>query len=234
MSFARPQARGGKRLLRSDSRDHLLQVDARRPRSFERWLRAYQLGCDGPRTYPVVRLTESGIVWGAHPGPGDEIGYCMDPWRTDDCLQAAIATVLQVPIQQVPCLELEEKSREPGADLDAISQEAWARITTWATKRLLRLTFHDRVPVARERWIGVCGAPSRQTYHLEPDRLGRPVPVPDTQEGLNDHCLVMCHDRLVFDPACSVNPPPGFAVARYNPSMIDYGITFDTEEDQWE
>ena len=41
------------------------------------------------------------------------------------------------------------------------------------------------VPAPRHRWVGV-------------------VIASDEDNPFSDHCLVMCHDRLVFDPSCSV------------------------------
>jgi hypothetical protein len=42
-----------------------------------------------------------------------------------------------------------------------------------------------------------------------------------------DHCLVMSGDRVIFDPSCSVNLPPGLRIMRFDPSRISYGLSFD-------
>jgi len=166
------------------------------------------------RTHPIVRLTETGIDWGAEPRPGDEVGYCTDPYRGDTCFQAAIATVTQVPVEQVPDLELDRQLKR-GADPAELNRSAWERILRWATERGLEMVFHDQVPVARRRWIGVVVVERR----------------PD-EKPFDDHCLVMADDRLVFDPMCSVKPPPGMRVRTFDPSEITYGLSFDQEEDR--
>jgi hypothetical protein len=172
----------------------------------ERWRHSRQ-----HKTHPVVRLTEQGIDWGAEPRAGDEVGYCMDPYRYDDCFQAAVATATQTPIEQVPDLELDRRLRE-GADFTELNRMAWERIGEWADSRGLRLHIHGRVPAARRRWIGV-------------------VVVEGDRARFNDHCLVMDHDRLVLDPMCSVRPPPGTRLRIFHPNEISYGISFDPKEE---
>jgi hypothetical protein len=179
------------------------------------------------RIHPIVRLTDEGIDWGVQPQPGDEIGYGMHPYRTDDCLQAAIATATQVPIEQVPSLDLHER-RERGEDPEEISRSCWERIARWADKRDLVLTFWDQEPPARERWIGVVLAEnSGNAYTVEGGRLV----LSDVADAFNDHCLVMSYNRLVFDPSCSVRLPPGRDHEAPDPSMIGYGISFEKKEE---
>jgi hypothetical protein len=164
------------------------------------------------KTYPIVRLTADGPDDGTWPQPGDEVGYGMEPTpkRGDDCLAAAIATALQHPIEQVPDLRL-DKRIEAGEDPREVSRSSWERIARWAEGLGLELTFHEQVPADRRRWIGVC-----------PDPKGSWM--------LGDHCLVMSRDRLVFDPSVSVKRPPGMTVARFSPSDIAYGISFDRKD----
>ena len=84
---------------------------------------------------------------------------------------------------------------------------SWERIARWAAGLGLQLTFHEQVPADRDRWIGVC-----------PDPKGA---------GLGgDHCLVMSHDREVFDPSVSVKCPAGMDLRWWDPSQIEYGISF--------
>jgi len=168
-------------------------------------------------TRRIVKLADTGIDWGVPPGPDDEVGYCMDMWRRDDCLQAAIATACQVPMEQVPDPRLDARKAD-GEDPDDISRETWYRIAHWAVTRGLSMAFHATVPVARERWIGVIGWPPRSAPHAEP------------AGDFSDHCLVMSHDQLVFDPSCGVRPPPGFAMLMFDPADITYGISFDKKE----
>lgn len=150
------------------------------------------------RLHPVVELD------------GGEVGYGMDPYRLDDCFQAAIATTTQIPIEQVPDLRL-DKRVAAGEDPDEINLQGWERIYRWLQGRGLGLVIHEDVPVARDRWIGVVRDPSPAGPFC-------------------DHCLVMCHDELVFDPACTVKAPPGERTMHFRPSAIAYGISFDREE----
>lgn len=177
------------------------------------------------RTYPIARLTEDGIDWGVNPGPGDEIGYGMHPYLTDDCLEAAIATTTQVPIEQVPNFALLER-RDRGEDPDEITRSTWERIGQWAFKRGLVLTFWDEPPAPRDRWIGVVPSSAEETMVLEGGRITRS----DSEGGFNDHCLVMSGSELVFDPACGIRLPPGMRTQIYKTTEITYGISFDKEE----
>lgn len=197
-----------------------LDREIRRP-ALQEWVRDYCRAMAMPKTYPVVRLTEDGIDWDTEPGPDDEIGYYMEPYHTDDCLAAAIATATQIPIQQVPDLNLNQQLLG-GVDREEISRAGWARIEEFASERGMQMVFHDRVPVARRRWIGVI-VPPPDSY-----TVGRSGLVP--AGAFSDHCLVMCHDRLVFNPACKIRTPPGYEMPPYDPKQIRYGITFDQKE----
>ncbi len=166
-------------------------------------------GLRAPVAHPIVRLTEQGIDWGVCPEPGDEIGYAMHPHRGDDCLSAAIATCTQIPIEQVPDLKLNHRSRV-GESADEISRTSWERIERWAKRQALALVVSHEVPMPLDRWIGV-------TEGTTP---------------LGGHSLVMSHDRLFFNPSCSVHLP-GRATGRwrYDPSEITYGIAFHRKGD---
>jgi len=67
---------------------------------------------DSPLSVP------SGIGSGARVvrlGEG-ELGYCMNPARLDDCLRPCIATVLQVPVEQVPDPRLDDRHAARGEE----------------------------------------------------------------------------------------------------------------------
>jgi hypothetical protein len=181
-------------------------------RSAAEWVRGY---LNPRRIHPVVRLTEDGIDWGTAPRTGDEIGYAMDPYRLDTCFQAAIATCVQAPIEQVPDLALDRRL-DDGEDPVEINRDSWARIDRWATNRGFAMRLHLTVPLQRHRWIGVTV--------WDGDRSTARTP-------FQDHCLVMTDDRVVFDPSCSVRLPAGKRLLRSDPSQISYGITFDEMED---
>lgn len=147
------------------------------------WAAAYrEWERDPVRLCPVVRLTADGPDFGVWPGEGDEVGYGMFPYpdRGDDCFPAAIATALQHPIEQVPDLRIDARIAA-GEDPVTVSRSSWLRIDRWARELGFVLTIHDEVPVARDRWVGVC-----------PDPAGSWM--------LGDHCLVMSRERLLFDP----------------------------------
>lgn len=145
-----------------------------------------------------------------------EVGYGMAPYRYDDCFQAAIATATQTPIEQVPDLHLDDRFKEGGI-AEEIYRASWETVGRWADAQGLVLTFHRRVPVARRRWVGVVPVASLST--VDPSR---PLGV--------DHCLVMEHDTLVFDPICTVKPPIGLRVQHFPPSAIAWGVSFDRKE----
>jgi hypothetical protein len=105
------------------------------------------------------------------------IGYYVRMPRTDDCFQAAVATVLQVPINEVPDSRIDERLAA-GWSPDKIDRSARKALDAWLAGRGLRMVFHDRLPVAEPRWIGV-------------------VPLPGA---FNDHSLVISRGELLFDP----------------------------------
>jgi len=106
------------------------------------------------------------------------LGYFVRTGREDDCFAAAIATVLQVPIGQVPDPRIDERlaAGEAAAEIDRSAQRELAR---WLTRRGLRMAVHRSVPASRRRWIGV-------------------VPMPGD---FMNHCLVMSRETVLFDPA---------------------------------
>jgi hypothetical protein len=110
---------------------------------------------------------------------------------------------------------LKRAQREDSAE---ISRSGWNRIDEWASSIGLRLRLWDSVPVPRDRWIGVVVA--------EPDE--------EVADDFLDHCLVLARDRLLFDPACSVRPPPGMRPLTSDHFALDqitYGISFDSKEE---
>lgn len=171
------------------------------------------------QTRSTVTLTEPG-----------EVGYCME--RTDQCLQAAIATAIQVPIEQLPDLRLDQRVVR-GEPTDEVNRTSWARMGAWLAKRGLALQFHEQVPVHRHRWVGVitAGPLGDEDIDYLVNLLGVTREVIEGREYFNDHCLVMSYDRLVFDPSIGITPPPGLAVREWDPDEITYGISFDKKED---
>jgi hypothetical protein len=92
------------------------------------------------------------------------LGYFMHARRMDDCWQAAVATVLQVPIDDVPDWRLRERRR--GGELGGeIVRSAWQEMDRWLAGRGLRMVTHRIVPAARARWIGVVVMPALFRSH---------------------------------------------------------------------
>lgn len=178
-------------------------------------------------THPIVRLTNAGIDWGRAPEPGDEIGYGMHPYRQDDCLAAAIATCIQVPIEQVPYLALDQRFQQ-GESREEISRSGWERIEHWVDKLGGEMRSFDELPLTCERWIGVIVSPASRDRSEEEWRALR---AGKKLAAFQDHCVVMRRDRLLFDPSCSVRLPTG-AIGRfvYGPSDTTYGIAFIDKE----
>lgn len=168
------------------------------------------------KTRPIVRIEDGKVDWGVEPGPGDEIGYGMGPFTFDDCLRAAIATAVQVPAEDVPYRYL--RSREARERPHEVTHDLWGAITHWADGLGLTVRHWPKaeLPPPRHRWIAV----------LERPGTG--------DKPFNDHCLVMSGDHVVWDPLCSVRPPPGLARWQWDPSdlssLIKYGITFDRKD----
>jgi hypothetical protein len=139
------------------------------------------------------------------------IGYCMRPGRDDDCFRAAIATVLQVPIEDVPDPQFDRRL-EDGWDVDSITEATWAALIDWLSCRHLRVILHTEPPMRRKRWIGVV-----------PDRGGRPF---------RNHSLVMTRGEILFDPAANCwhlrdGCGPG---SRFQRNQVTWGISFQRAE----
>jgi hypothetical protein len=142
-------------------------------------------------------------------------GWCMSPVRMDDCLRPSIATVLQVPVEQVPDPQLDERLAR-GEAPEQINRAGWDRLEGWLAGRGLRLAVHhDELPVARDRWIGV---------------VRGQAPVGDELPFM-DHCLVMSRRRVLLNPMVSIPPPSGMRAPVYALEHVGYGITFEKREE---
>jgi hypothetical protein len=115
--------------------------------------------------------------------PDGTTGYFVRLPRLDDCFSAAVATVLQVPIDDVPDPRIDERLRA-GDEPHEIDGQAWNALDDWLAARRLRIVLHRIVPACRRRWIGV-------------------VPFPGD---FQHHCLVMAGDQLLFDPQADMRP----------------------------
>ncbi|MEX2196828.1 MAG: hypothetical protein WD844_16255 [Thermoleophilaceae bacterium] len=175
-----------------------------------------------------------------------ELLYCMHPDRRDDCFRVALATVLQVPLEQLPDVRLDARLTA-GDDPEAINDESWARLELFLRKRGLRFGVHRDLPEPGgwgptahavfdcQRWIGVVEVDQEQM-----DAQADFIPAAAAARsgaGSNflDHCLVMAWDRVYFDPAISVKPPTvgdvRIRVRQWNESDIAYGISVERDND---
>jgi hypothetical protein len=106
------------------------------------------------------------------------LGWGARQHRSDDCFAAALATCLQIPIEEVPDPRIDERLAA-GDSVEDIDDDARDELERWLTGRNLRMVLHRVVPAARRRWIGI--VPLRGAF--------------------TDHCVVMSDARLLFDPA---------------------------------
>lgn len=138
--------------------------------------------------------------------PDGTLGYFVRLPRKDDCFAAAIATVLQVPIDDVPDPRIDDRLAG-GERPDDIGRAATLDLRRWLATRNLRMVVHRHVPVARRRWIGIVVMPGN----------------------FNDHCLVMNHTHLLFDPAAACDFLDLEQSKRrrvWKPDDISFGLSF--------
>lgn len=125
--------------------------------------------------------------------------------RADDCVQAALASCVQIPPHQVPDLRLDDRLAA-GTDPEEIARSSWAKLERWADSNGLTVTVHPTPPTSARRWIGV----------IERSSGGDPF---------NDHCLVMEHSVCRFDPAAC--PGAGGERTIGQRVHVDWGLTIE-------
>jgi hypothetical protein len=124
--------------------------------------------------------------------------------RSDDCLQAATASFLQMPPDLVPDLLLEEQIAA-GCEPDEIERNAWALLAPWLDQHGLAMMLHPTPPTTTKRWIGV-------TY---------------SEQLYSDHCLLMTGRDVIFDPWRLLPPGKDHDASPYTLDDVAYGITYD-------
>jgi hypothetical protein len=127
------------------------------------------------------------------------LGYLQR--RTDDCLQAAIATCLQIPPHEVPDLHI-ARQLFAGKDPEEIDRGIARTMGRWEDEHGVTVRYHARPPTSARRWIGV---------------------VTETAD-YDDHCLLLSRRDRLFDPA---NLLPSVTVSQYDATDCDYGITIE-------
>jgi hypothetical protein len=160
-----------------------------------------------PRPTPPLLRALAFLLPRTVPLPDGTVGY-VARGRWDDCFASALATTLQVPIEQVPDPRIEERT-QAGESPESIDRSAWQELERWLAGRGLAIEEHRdfKDAATRERWIGVVHQPG----------------------WFNDHCLVMCHDRVLFDP--TVYDPDWARVAGvrvWRADEVSYGYSFRT------
>jgi hypothetical protein len=112
------------------------------------------------------------------------VGYVVRAPRTDDCLPAAIATCLQVPIEDVPDPEIDRRLAA-GESAEEIRVSTWEQLVEWLAERGLQIVVHGSFPrPAPERWIGVVRIDG----------------------AFNDHSMVMAGEEVLCDPTLDLGP----------------------------
>jgi hypothetical protein len=128
--------------------------------------------------------------------------------RIDQCLEAAVATVLRLPYGDVPDFRLRE-SLESGEAPEEIGARAWAALGGFAARHGLRVVAHERPPTRLRSWIGV--VPREQAFR--------------------SHSLVMRRTEIAFDPGSAwwhLADGRAFRM-RFSPTDVTWGISFQRQ-----
>jgi hypothetical protein len=127
--------------------------------------------------------------------------------RTDDCVQASIASLIQMPMYEVPDLQIDKHIAE-GRDDEALERSVGHQFSQWMEKHSLTMYRHVNPPLLAKRWIGVVS----------------------TGNEVNDHCLVMTGHDCVWDTSHMLPPGKHEPIAAHDiftPRDINYGITIE-------
>jgi hypothetical protein len=130
------------------------------------------------------------------------LGYLQR--RGDDCLQAAIASLLQVPMPRVPDLRIAHL-RIAGHDEDELARAVNRQLGRWIEENGLNVYLHTSPAVSERRWIGVI-----------------PGDVPGA-----DHCLLMAGRDCLFDPDVFWPPGSDEPATKLDVGDIEYAITIE-------
>jgi len=126
-------------------------------------------------------------------------GYFIPLPRLDACWAAAVATCLQVPIEELPDSRIDERL-QAGWDPEAINADHWSQWGHWLEGHGLRIVEHAPLPL--RRWVGI-------------------VPEPGV---FHNHALVMAGERILFDPVGAL----GYPFKRWPASRVRWGYSFTT------
>jgi hypothetical protein len=136
-------------------------------------------------------------------------GYLMK--RPDQCFQAAVATCLQVPMDEVPDWRLDARSRA-GECPDEIARDGWKELSRWLDARGLRIVTHRQMFPRMRRWIGVTDA--------------------DPNYAFSRHSLVMSGAEILHSGDNFLTDPRSNVRYHWKPSDVAYGFSFQSRKDR--
>jgi hypothetical protein len=133
---------------------------------------------DGAARAMKLRLDvlRAGAASGTYELRDGSTGWAMK--RVDDCQAAALATLLQIPLSEVPDARLDARLAA-GETVEHVDRTSWDQTLRWLDGRGLKLIRHGHPPIHLPRWLGI-------------------VPNPEAFKG---HTLVMAGPKILFDPA---------------------------------
>lgn len=134
--------------------------------------------------------------------PDGTIGYYQR--RADDCLQAAIATLVQIPMPEVCDFRIDEQ-QAAGKTADEIEQANDQQLAEWLDAHGLVVTHHPGPPESAARWMGILPGPREFT----------------------GHCLIFTGPTLLWDPTYKVPPQLGDTPSTYTPGDVQSGVTIN-------
>lgn len=196
------------------AQDQAREYLTRLPAEMAELRRAYMVACrndPGARKLLPVAYKGSipkGIARGYFKSPltGGTFGYLQR--RPDDCVQAALASYLQVPPYVVPAFDV-DRLIAAGKDPEEIERISGGKVGRWLDKNAVTLVSHPtRLPVAAARWIGLLGGK-------------------DDDPTANAHALLMDGRTVIFDTAWLVPPRKDEPVSQYALDDIEVGFTIE-------
>ncbi|HWF31181.1 MAG TPA: hypothetical protein VG188_01345 [Solirubrobacteraceae bacterium] len=131
------------------------------------------------------------------------LGYVQR--RADDCLQAAIASCLQIPMHQVPDLQV-NRQLDAGKEAEEINRGVDELMARWLASQGVQLVVHSGHLPTMGRWIGVVRGPVREEF-------------------ANDHCLLMSGRECLLETSKPIGALD--RTVRLGFEDVDYGITIE-------
>jgi hypothetical protein len=127
--------------------------------------------------------------------------------RSDQCLQAAVATATQTPLDQVPDAHIDERLAA-GADDDELAGQVFGDLERWAHGRGLEMLFEELAVPQPGLWIGL----------VKLRNFGMTL--------FADHCLVLAGDTIAWDPCAGIPVGRGLRVKIYSRLDITASVVF--------